>query len=75
MGEDANKDCGGFLVKEEYTEFSRDASLSPQVQTFFTVFLINCFQSLEQPLVRQECLRLVSLSTWVRTTSFARRVG
>ncbi|KAG0208037.1 hypothetical protein BGX31_002448, partial [Mortierella sp. GBA43] len=28
------------------------------------VFMINCFQSLENALIRSECMRLVSLSTW-----------
>ena len=37
-----------------------------QVQAFFVIFLINAFQSLENELVRHECLRLVSMSTWVR---------
>ena len=43
-----------------------------QEQVFFVIFLINAFQSLENALVRPECLRLVSLSTW-ESLSPARR--
>ncbi|GJJ70103.1 intron-binding protein aquarius [Entomortierella parvispora] len=34
------------------------------MKRYLLVFMINCFQSLENVLIRSECMRLVSLSTW-----------
>eukprot|EP01116_Phalansterium_solitarium_P021731 TRINITY_DN6889_c0_g2_i1.p1 TRINITY_DN6889_c0_g2~~TRINITY_DN6889_c0_g2_i1.p1 ORF type:complete len:1438 (-),score=611.74 TRINITY_DN6889_c0_g2_i1:257-4549(-) len=41
-----------------------DPELSVRERTAYIVFLINCFQSLEDTMVRKECLRLVSLPLW-----------
>ncbi|RUS34275.1 P-loop containing nucleoside triphosphate hydrolase protein [Jimgerdemannia flammicorona] len=38
--------------------------LTLHVRRFLLVFMINAFQSLENPIVRSECMRLVSLSIW-----------
>ncbi|KAG0055975.1 hypothetical protein BGZ83_006742 [Gryganskiella cystojenkinii] len=35
-----------------------------RMKRYLLVFMINCFQSLENALIRSECMRLVSLSTW-----------
>ncbi|CAG8741708.1 11114_t:CDS:2, partial [Acaulospora morrowiae] len=39
-------------------------ALTLQVRKFILVFLIHAFQSLENPLLRKECIILVSLVTW-----------
>lgn len=36
------------------------------------IFLINCFQSLENPVVRVECMKIVSLPIWQNLTSSVR---
>ncbi|KAI8907762.1 hypothetical protein DFJ77DRAFT_475234 [Powellomyces hirtus] len=38
--------------------------LSLQLQRFLLIFLIQMFESLENALVRNECMRLVSISMW-----------
>jgi len=38
--------------------------LSPTEKCFFISFWINIFQSLEEPMVRKECSKLVSLQLW-----------
>ncbi|KAG0164199.1 hypothetical protein DFQ28_008930 [Apophysomyces sp. BC1034] len=43
------------------------------VQRLVLVFLIHCFQSLENPLVRTECLKLVSIGTWTQLAKESRR--
>ncbi|KAF9428467.1 hypothetical protein BGZ94_002300 [Podila epigama] len=47
--------------------------ISLGVRKSLLLFMINCFQSLENPLVRSECMRLVSLSTWHSLLSEAKR--
>jgi intron-binding protein aquarius len=44
--------------------YSEQVSLSTPEKTSFVLFLINIFKSLEEPMVRDPCLRLVSLSLW-----------
>ncbi|KAF9919175.1 hypothetical protein FBU30_011136 [Linnemannia zychae] len=44
-----------------------------KLKRYLIVFMINCFQSLENPLIRSECMRLVSLSTWHSLVSAKRR--
>ncbi|KAH7056430.1 aquarius, isoform CRA_c [Linnemannia elongata] len=44
-----------------------------KLKRYLVVFMINCFQSLENPLIRSECMRLVSLSTWHSLVSEAKR--
>ncbi|KAF8940749.1 hypothetical protein BGZ47_007611 [Haplosporangium gracile] len=44
-----------------------------KLKRYLVVFMINCFQSLENPLIRSECMRLVSLSTWHSLVSSAKR--
>ncbi|KAF9094292.1 hypothetical protein BGX23_002306 [Mortierella sp. AD031] len=44
-----------------------------KLKRYLVVFMINCFQSLENPLIRSECMRLVSLSTWHSLVSAAKR--
>ncbi|KAF9902731.1 hypothetical protein EC991_004582 [Linnemannia zychae] len=44
-----------------------------KLKRHLVVFMINCFQSLENPLIRSECMRLVSLSTWHSLVSAAKR--
>lgn len=39
-------------------------SMSIQERTIYVTFLVNCFQSLEDEMVRKECLRIVSLPLW-----------
>jgi len=36
------------------------------------IFLINCFQSLENPVVRVECMKIVSLPIWQNLTPSVR---
>ncbi|KAI7863636.1 P-loop containing nucleoside triphosphate hydrolase protein [Spinellus fusiger] len=43
---------------------SKSHSLSLNDRTSLLLFLIHCFQSLENPLVRSECLKLVSIFIW-----------
>ncbi|KAG0339143.1 hypothetical protein BG004_006940 [Podila humilis] len=50
---------------------SEDITL--RVRRYLLQFMINCFQSLENALVRAECMRLVSLSTWHSLLSDASR--
>jgi intron-binding protein aquarius len=38
--------------------------LSMRERLFYLTFIINCFQSLETKLVREQCLRLVSMQLW-----------
>ncbi|CAG8601288.1 9980_t:CDS:10 [Paraglomus brasilianum] len=38
--------------------------ISLQMKRFLLIFLIHAFQSLENPLVRVECMRVVSVSIW-----------
>ncbi|KAI8818102.1 uncharacterized protein EV422DRAFT_602692 [Fimicolochytrium jonesii] len=38
--------------------------LDLELRRFLLIFLINMFQSLEHPLVRAECLRLVNIAMW-----------
>ncbi|KAF8988830.1 hypothetical protein BGZ52_010807 [Haplosporangium bisporale] len=47
--------------------------ISLRVKRYLLLFMINCFQSLENPLVRSECMRLVSLSIWHSLLSEATR--
>ncbi|KAF9315831.1 hypothetical protein BG003_002627 [Podila horticola] len=47
--------------------------ISLRVKRSLLLFMINCFQSLENPLVRSECMRLVSLSIWHSLLSEATR--
>ncbi|KAG0363594.1 hypothetical protein BGZ54_008106 [Gamsiella multidivaricata] len=44
-----------------------------RMKRYLLVFMINCFQSLENALIRSECMRLVSLSTWHSLVSSAKR--
>ncbi|KAF9951183.1 hypothetical protein BGZ70_001099 [Mortierella alpina] len=44
-----------------------------RMKRYLLVFMINCFQSLENALIRVECMRLVSLSTWHSLSSSAKR--
>eukprot|EP00742_Colponemidia_sp_Colp-10_P003252 GILJ01003462.1.p1 GENE.GILJ01003462.1~~GILJ01003462.1.p1 ORF type:complete len:1476 (+),score=301.52 GILJ01003462.1:977-5404(+) len=46
-----------LLLKDE-------PSLTTKERAFFIVFLIHCFQSLEEQMVRTTCLRLVGMSLW-----------
>ncbi|CAB4490265.1 intron-binding protein aquarius [Rhizophagus irregularis] len=39
-------------------------TLSPKVRKYIVLFLIRVFQSIENPLIRGECMILVSLVTW-----------
>ncbi|KAJ3149275.1 hypothetical protein HDU86_006998 [Geranomyces michiganensis] len=41
-----------------------EEGLSLQLRRFVLIFLIEMFQSLENPAVRNECMRLVSIATW-----------
>ncbi|KAF9207400.1 hypothetical protein BGZ49_000487, partial [Haplosporangium sp. Z 27] len=50
---------------------SEDVDL--RIKRYLLVFIINCFQSLENALIRSECMRLVSLSTWHSLVSSERR--
>ncbi|KAF9974942.1 hypothetical protein BGZ73_001565 [Actinomortierella ambigua] len=58
---------------QEVLRLSTDQELSLRTRRILLVFMINCFQSLENVLVRTECMRLVSLSTWHNLISQARR--
>ncbi|KAF9580691.1 hypothetical protein BGW38_002564, partial [Lunasporangiospora selenospora] len=44
-----------------------------RMKRYLLMFMINCFQSLENALVRSECMRLVSLSSWHSLLSAAKR--
>ncbi|KAF9175690.1 hypothetical protein BGX21_006167 [Mortierella sp. AD011] len=44
-----------------------------RMKRYLLMFIINCFQSLENPLIRSECMRLVSLSTWHSLVSSEKR--
>ncbi|KAF8936354.1 hypothetical protein BGZ58_004279 [Dissophora ornata] len=44
-----------------------------KMKRYLLLFMINCFQSLENALIRSECMRLVSLSTWHSLVSSAKR--
>ncbi|KAG0254200.1 hypothetical protein DFQ27_006997 [Actinomortierella ambigua] len=57
----------------EALRLSTDQELDLRTRRLLLVFMINCFQSLENALVRTECMRLVSLSTWHNLVSQARR--
>ncbi|KAI8149758.1 hypothetical protein BJV82DRAFT_663038 [Fennellomyces sp. T-0311] len=48
-------------------------SLSLRVQRIILTFIIHCFQSLENPLVRKECLKLVPITIWTNLASDSRR--
>ncbi|KAJ3152646.1 hypothetical protein HDU89_001339 [Geranomyces variabilis] len=39
-------------------------NLSLQLRRFLLIFVVEMFQSLENPTVRNECMRLVTISTW-----------
>jgi len=54
-----------FFFQLFFTLFHSDETLSVQTREYVLIFLINSFQSLENELVRQECLKLVSPSIWV----------
>ena len=43
-------------------------AISLQVRRFLLVFFINCFQSLENAMVRKECMRFVGPGTWCNLT-------
>ncbi|KAG0259623.1 hypothetical protein BG011_002514 [Mortierella polycephala] len=49
------------------------AEVDLRMKRYLLVFMINCFQSLENPLIRSECMRLVSLSMWHSLVSSAKR--
>ncbi|KAF9904476.1 hypothetical protein BX616_001281 [Lobosporangium transversale] len=44
-----------------------------RMRRYLLIFMINCFQSLENPLIRSECMRLVSLSSWHCLVSSTKR--
>ncbi|KAG0314080.1 hypothetical protein BGZ99_008372 [Dissophora globulifera] len=44
-----------------------------RMKRYLLLFIINSFQSLENALIRTECMRLVSLSTWHALVSPAKR--
>ncbi|KAF9936379.1 hypothetical protein BGZ65_002487 [Modicella reniformis] len=44
-----------------------------RTKRYLLVFIINCFQSLENALIRSESMKLVSLSTWHSLVSSAKR--
>ncbi|KAI1313886.1 hypothetical protein EDD11_002421 [Mortierella claussenii] len=50
-----------------------DEEVDLRMKRYLLVFVINCFQSLENALIRSECMRLVSLSTWHSLVSAAKR--
>ncbi|KAK3818811.1 MAG: aquarius [Benniella sp.] len=50
---------------------SEDVDL--RMKRYLLLFMINCFQSLENALIRSECMRLVSLSTWHSLVSAEKR--
>ncbi|KAG0240897.1 hypothetical protein BGW41_006553 [Actinomortierella wolfii] len=58
---------------QETLRLSTDQELDLRTRRFLLLFMINCFQSLENALVRTECMRLVSLSTWHNLVSQERR--
>ncbi|KAJ3080056.1 hypothetical protein HK102_003346, partial [Quaeritorhiza haematococci] len=43
---------------------STGSELTLQVRRFLLIFLIHCFQSLENPVVRSQCMKLVNVSVW-----------
>lgn len=42
----------------------RSEKMIVQEKTHYIVFLIGCFQSLEDAMIRKECMRLVSIQLW-----------
>ncbi|KAH3763383.1 intron-binding protein aquarius [Pelomyxa schiedti] len=60
-----------FLPEEKFLAFMKNVvelSKSPleySERIAYTLFLINCFQSLENKMIRQFCLRLTSVPLWL----------
>ncbi|KAL0096664.1 aquarius [Phycomyces blakesleeanus] len=52
---------------------SADKKLTLNIRRSLLLFLIHSFQSLENPLVRPECLKLVSISIWSNLAYDSRR--
>ncbi|KAG2227972.1 hypothetical protein INT45_011996, partial [Circinella minor] len=47
--------------------------LSLRIRRIILIFVIHCFQSLENPLVRKECLKLVPITIWSNFAQDSRR--
>lgn len=50
-----------------------DAELSLFLSRSVLIFMIHCFQSLENELVRTECLKLVTIGIWSHLAHQAKR--
>ncbi|KAI8344483.1 hypothetical protein BC941DRAFT_10831 [Chlamydoabsidia padenii] len=48
-------------------------TLSAQAQRIILMFIVLCFQSLENPMIRTECLKLVSIGIWHNLAHESRR--
>ncbi|CAO3600533.1 unnamed protein product [Absidia cylindrospora] len=48
-------------------------TLSIGIQRTFLAFLVLCFQSLENPIIRPECLKLVSIGIWQNLSHESKR--
>ncbi|ORX82702.1 P-loop containing nucleoside triphosphate hydrolase protein, partial [Anaeromyces robustus] len=51
---------------------NEDSLINLRMRRNLLIFLINCFQSLENPVVRVECMKIVSLPIWKNLTPSVR---